>query len=326
MPNGTQLSEIVLTHSTMTTDDRQKLEGYLAWKWGLTYALPNSHPYKWDSSLFGGADQNGFDADAKTYITAVETADTRDLETSVREAINTFVVGCKADGIWNAIKASCIMAGARTLAGALQPLVGTAPTNFNFVAGDYDRKTGLKGDGSTKYLNSNRDNNADPQNSNHNSVFMATTGVGIYMGSSTSAAGQNALGSGISRSRSNTSSGAGGVGALGFNGMSRSVGSSYTVRAGGANTGIAIASSAPASANVFVFARHNAGVPSTFTDARLAFYSIGESINLALLDARVTTLLSRMAFAINTGLNPVGYDGDTIAYVNAGYAAGGTLS
>jgi hypothetical protein len=34
MPTGTQLSEIVLTHSTMTNDDRQKLEGYLAWKWG----------------------------------------------------------------------------------------------------------------------------------------------------------------------------------------------------------------------------------------------------------------------------------------------------
>jgi hypothetical protein len=33
-PNGTQLSEIVLTHSTMTNEDRQKLEGYLAWKWG----------------------------------------------------------------------------------------------------------------------------------------------------------------------------------------------------------------------------------------------------------------------------------------------------
>lgn len=34
MPNGSQLSEIVLTESTMTNDDRQKLEGYLAWKWG----------------------------------------------------------------------------------------------------------------------------------------------------------------------------------------------------------------------------------------------------------------------------------------------------
>jgi hypothetical protein len=34
LPNGSQLSEIVLTHSTMTNDDRQRLEGYLAWKWG----------------------------------------------------------------------------------------------------------------------------------------------------------------------------------------------------------------------------------------------------------------------------------------------------
>jgi hypothetical protein len=46
MPNGTQLSEIVLTHSTMTNDDRQKLEGYLAHKWGVATDLPANHPYK----------------------------------------------------------------------------------------------------------------------------------------------------------------------------------------------------------------------------------------------------------------------------------------
>jgi hypothetical protein len=46
MPNGTQLSEIVLTHSTMTNDDRQNLEGYLAWKWGLEGSLPANHPYQ----------------------------------------------------------------------------------------------------------------------------------------------------------------------------------------------------------------------------------------------------------------------------------------
>ena len=53
MPTGTQLSEIVLTHSTMTNDDRQKLEGYLAWKWGLAENLPADHPYRVDGSLFG---------------------------------------------------------------------------------------------------------------------------------------------------------------------------------------------------------------------------------------------------------------------------------
>jgi hypothetical protein len=46
LPSGSQLSEIVLTHSTMTNDDRQKLEGYLAWKWGLEANLPSGHPYE----------------------------------------------------------------------------------------------------------------------------------------------------------------------------------------------------------------------------------------------------------------------------------------
>jgi len=84
-----------------------------------------------------------FDADASTYIEAVEVADGQALETGVRYAINDFVIGCKQDGIWDAIKASCIMAGARTLDGALVPLVGTAPTNYNFVAGDYNRELSL---------------------------------------------------------------------------------------------------------------------------------------------------------------------------------------
>ena len=78
-----------------------------------------------------------YDTDAGNYIQAVEgpAGDNQVLEPAVRQAINNFVVGCKQDGIWSAIKASCILAGARTLNGALVPLVGTAPTNNNFVSG-----------------------------------------------------------------------------------------------------------------------------------------------------------------------------------------------
>jgi trimeric autotransporter adhesin len=43
--NG-KMSEVVMVSSTLPTDDRQKLEGYLAWKWGLTANLPVDHPYK----------------------------------------------------------------------------------------------------------------------------------------------------------------------------------------------------------------------------------------------------------------------------------------
>lgn len=43
--NG-QICEIGFTTTAMSLDDRQKLEGYLAHKWGLTASLPSDHPYK----------------------------------------------------------------------------------------------------------------------------------------------------------------------------------------------------------------------------------------------------------------------------------------
>lgn len=46
LPFKGSLSEIVIAATNLSTTDRQKLEGYLAWKWGLVSKLPVSHPYK----------------------------------------------------------------------------------------------------------------------------------------------------------------------------------------------------------------------------------------------------------------------------------------
>lgn len=40
------ISEIVCCSANLTLADRQRLEGYLAWKWGLEANLPVDHPYK----------------------------------------------------------------------------------------------------------------------------------------------------------------------------------------------------------------------------------------------------------------------------------------
>jgi len=40
------IGEIVFIQSTVSLSNRQKLEGYLAWKWGLQANLPVGHPYK----------------------------------------------------------------------------------------------------------------------------------------------------------------------------------------------------------------------------------------------------------------------------------------
>jgi hypothetical protein len=245
------------------------------------------------------------DADANAYMSAVEAADGQPLELATRLAITDFVVGCKADGIWSAIKASCILAGARTLTGALVPLVGTAPTNNGpFVSGDYNRKTGLVGDGSTKYLDSNAAHNIGPQNNAHCSVYASTlrqVGTNFYIGSTS---GSTTFIGGDTQPQSDTwvihDTGSGvprftDVG-LGFKAVARSGSADYVRRTNGASTTVARTASAtaPSTGTYTVFARDGAFLAS----ARLAFYSIGESLDLALLDTRVTTLINAFAAAI----------------------------
>jgi hypothetical protein len=41
-----QIAEVLVFNSALTTSDRQKIEGYLAWKYGLQGNLPAGHPYK----------------------------------------------------------------------------------------------------------------------------------------------------------------------------------------------------------------------------------------------------------------------------------------
>jgi hypothetical protein len=238
------------------------------------------------------------DADAAAYITAVETADTEPLEEKTKIAIDNFVLGCKEDGIWNAIKASCILAGARTLNGALVPLVGTAPTNFNFASGDYNRKTGLVGDASTKYLSSGRLSDADPQDNCHLAVFATTAAsAGLaYIGGSTNF-GKRIISDTV-RLNSGLVSFSITPAAPSLVGASRSSNASYSVRNNNTNFTATATSIAPGSVSMAVFATNNSGTIQSPINSRLAFYSIGESLDLALLDARVTDLINAFAAAI----------------------------
>jgi hypothetical protein len=253
---------------------------------------------------YGGAAVS--DPDAMAYLQAVEVADNQALEQGVQQAVNQFVIGCKADGIWNAIKASCILAGARTLTGALVPLAGAAPTNFNFVAGDYNRKTGLVGDGSTKYLDSNYSFVDELINNKHIAVNIssADTGSSAYIGAANSngvdartqivsSSGSNIL----TRCSSSSSTITNNVNVPGLISISRSISSQYILRANSSSVIISNTSVSGAENNVNIFRRNISSSPIYIT-ARLAFYSIGESLDLALLDARVTTLINAFAAAI----------------------------
>ena len=42
--NGS-ISDVLVFNTVLSTTDRQKIEGYLSWKWGLQASLPSAHPY-----------------------------------------------------------------------------------------------------------------------------------------------------------------------------------------------------------------------------------------------------------------------------------------
>jgi hypothetical protein len=245
------------------------------------------------------------DPDALAYIAAVETADGQALEDGVKSAYDQFFKGLKQDGIWTALQASCILAGARTLSGALIPLVGTAPTNNNFVSGDYNRKTGLLGNGSTKRLNSI--NNAQlGQNNNHIYIRVTdedrrTVSAGL-MGTLHAQTGSTSMRrSGNAPLTFNCMSSSASI-ISGTNlfyragcGVSRNSGTTFSRMENSALLqGISAASQTPRSEIISVLALTG----SVLTTSRAAFFSAGGFVNLAALDTRVSSLMTALAAAI----------------------------
>lgn len=247
------------------------------------------------------------DGNAADYVAAVEAADGNSLEIGVKQAINSFVLGCKSDGIWTSLKASCILAGARTLNGCLVPLTGPAPSSNGFVSTDYNRKTGLKGNASSKYINSNRSTSADPLNSFHLSVYISaapTISTSAFMGAeetyrNTLYASQPGNTTGIACRDVNVVQTSQPISSLGLFGATRTSSSGGAWRGNSVSGTYSSPSNPDISKNILVYCRANTGSAITsYTDARLAFYSIGESLDLTKLDSRVTSLINALAAAI----------------------------
>jgi hypothetical protein len=238
------------------------------------------------------------DPDASAYFSRI-TAAGSSITTANQSAVNAFIVGCKADGIWNAIKASCLLAGPNDLTGALVPLVGTAPSNIGpFISGDYSRTTGLIGDGVSKRLDSNYNNNADAQNDRH-MAFWATTinsgGERAYMGGAVTAGGSrlrlqtatNNMALFISSSIAQTINDH----AVGFTGATRTASTTTSYRNNGVTTAGTTTSETPADETQTVI-----GITGNATqcNGRISYYSFGQSLNLSLLDARLATYMASL--------------------------------
>jgi len=298
------ISEVII-YPTDVSASRELAEGEIAWHYGLQAKLPYNHAYA--PQALGGASQTvPTDSDAIAYLAAVAAADGSAVERSVAIAIDDFVKGLKADGLWSAIGSACVLAGARTVAGALVPLKGAAPTGYNWTASDYSRSLGLKGDGSTKYIDSNRANNADGQDDKHLAVYatsIASSGKGGYIGGYTTSPSINSqiIRGGVALTVSSSLNDATGstvaLTSAGLIAASR-LSTAFSLRADGVTTGSTSSTTGNHSLNLHLFARNGDGSPNLYSDARLSFYSAGASLDLALLDARVSALMSALGAAL----------------------------
>jgi hypothetical protein len=184
-----------------------------------------------------------------------------------------------------------------------------APTNVanGFVEGDYDRQNGLTGDGATTYLDSGRAGDDDPQDDRHRAAYVTATPPGLttgtYMGHSNGVDQFDLLfyfSDGYSYACGLTTGafyeGFTGTGLVGYSRAS-SEAVDYKVFSDSA-TGVAHPSTTPLTSNALVFGSNDLGGPDRFTDATIAFYSIGTSLDLALLDTHVTNLITAIGEAL----------------------------
>jgi hypothetical protein len=111
---------------------------------------------------------------ALDYLARVEAVDGQPLEAELRDSVVQLFEGLDADGQLMALEVACLLAGPRTIAGALQPLIGnTVVNNYGFTDANLMRTIGLHNNGG-KYLDFNL---SVPLTDAHLSVYRQTSGV-----------------------------------------------------------------------------------------------------------------------------------------------------
>ena len=253
---------------------------------------------------------SAFSAEAQNYFDRLDTAgDTTyvDYKQPLANYIDSLVT--LGGAYWDDMGSAASFVGVG-IQGVTVPLKSTmtALTNNNFVAGDLDPLTGLKGDASTKYLDTGSKFNDFPQNdfsmSCNITEFIQETTNGNYLI-------YQSFGDGISQiatqndqgvnpnnliTRCNTRNGENNfdIGSLeDLYGINRTVSTEYSVQYGASSKTVTESSQAPANQIISIFGAST----EVKSNARMATYHIGPALNLATLRGLQETLLSEVAAA-----------------------------
>lgn len=252
---------------------------------------------------------SAYDAAAATDIAAVITAgsdwgDTADRRAQYKWAYSELIRDMKAASVYTPTEFRLALMGPNSLAGALAcGIGGTLTNNGPFVSGDHAQKTGLKGDGSTKYLRSSRAGNANGQDNFSWWVYVtapmtAAASNKAFFGNMNTAGGVRMLKPSSGNTYSVRAKSTGTVvptgdptTATGLVGMSRSASGDFVFRANGANQTVTSASAGNLADVVDFFAQAGA----LLGDQRIGALGGGASVDLAALETCLNSYSTKLS-------------------------------
>ncbi len=221
-------------------------------------------------------------------------------ERGTKRRLSDFFVSLKDLGVWPSIAEMGVFLGVADLSSCLvkaRYAAGTPSvlTNYNFVAGDYTPSggaSGIKGDGSTKYLSTGTDQTVLLQNNSSmwayvtNAVSNSAAAEALVGGGSSpsSTVLKTTLLSGAERigGRLNTATTISGAGfRSGFAGLVRSSSSSIDWRNGTSLGNVASTSAVAASSPITIFTRGG----SDFSQSTVCLYGFGSALDMTNLKA-----------------------------------------
>jgi hypothetical protein len=231
--------------------------------------------------------------------------------TAYKQAISDYVIALKAvSGLWENITQLIVFAGATTAFTALRPIKGASPTGVNLVDADVDIKTGVKGDGSTKYIQSGYSGLVVGASQNDCHIYgyyteMPTTNATALFGQggATTTGGTMILyGTGANstnfKCRAASADAVTGNTGVGGYGVNRNASGSYqAMRAATASTITRTSQSTPAR-RLHILARtgNSDDTPANYSDARILVWATGKGITSL---ADYTTATADFVTALN---------------------------
>lgn len=243
-----------------------------------------------------------FDNDANAYFTAVGAVSS--ISANNQNAINSFVASLKAAGVWGSIKQSHLLVGPSSLAGALVPLVGVTPANNGFLATDYNPLTGLNAPTGSRYLGLNRGNAAEANNASRHMYVCFTqqpSNAPCYPFATGNGSGDSRVGylsDGTVQLSLSCPAAIVPAATVSAATMPLGVGMNHNAATQAVpyfNGNLSPVVGAIPTQNATTWGLFATGIGSGKAIAKIAFYSIGDSADVSIIDACVKTLIASLA-------------------------------